>query len=196
MSATFLVTNCCCGDPTCPGILCDHCPDYTPNALTITFSGVTVTECIAGEESESDFLINGDTAYLNGTFCLTQSELNPCQWGYTFDDTLFGQYFSNDNISCENLPIDGTLEIIAITVCRTATSWIVRVTGLGGGADDATIFFWAEIPTYDCATGGAADNDLGAGDGTVYESLDCEAASSMLFEMASGGSVTLTPCCE
>lgn len=197
MSGAGAITCNCCAT-RCPSeVSCEHCDEYTPGTLTITFTGVTVAaSCVDGEESESSFVVNGDPAYLNGTFCVTQSEIDPCQWGYTFDDTLFGQYFSVEEGDCESLPIDGTLEIIAITVCRTATSWIIRVTGLGAGADDATIYFWAEITTADCATGGTASNDLAVGDGSIYMSLDCAATATGLFEMASGGSVTLTPCCE
>lgn len=197
MSGAGILCHCGCDPPCpCPGIECEHCVDCTPSELTLTFTGVSLTECIEPTGTDFTYRLVGDFGVINGTFCVAQPPplSFPCDWTYEIPlETLKVMKMQDGN--CELVLEEGAAMLVMIRVCRSAGKWNVSVVGFFDVAE--AVMFYAEIATANCRTGGVASSQLASGDGSVFDIPGCSAFDAGGgFEQGSGGSVTLSICCD
>lgn len=179
----------CCG---CYDIECEHCSTGAPSSILLTFEGITITECVQGEGGELAWAADGDLDAVNGTFCILPDEVDLCRWdGVPITEETLAIYFVSEFDTCEQVIATGTPGPVGVNICRADGKWIVYITA---GDVPEVIIFYAEISTVDCRTGGTASNELVNGNGEQITLSVCT-GDDLFYEMGTGGSVTLTPCC-
>lgn len=182
--------DCECHACPCPGGTCSHC-ECPPLDVTVTFTGISLTECIEPPDTDLTYRLVGDLDVVNGTFCL--DVVAACDYGYYFPTGTLKVMRMQDG-NCDLVLEEGLERQVLIRVCRGATSWRVSIVGVESVME--VVMFYAEIETADCETGGEASSELSSGNGTVFDIPACsDFDSGGGFEHGSGGSVTLTPCC-
>lgn len=188
--ATFLISKCCCGG--CYTSECEHCATGAPTDITITFDSVVISDCIQGEGGEFAFAAEGDFDAINGTFCISFRVDEACVWGDTpITEETLSIYYVPEFDTCEEVLATGTPDAVGIDIRRIDGKWVVWITA--GDVPQAVIFY-GEISTDDCRTGGTVSNQLTLGDGSIIM-LDQGSGLEPFYEMGTGGSVTITPCC-
>lgn len=191
MSATFIITNCCCGDPTCDGFPCEYCGYDTPASFTVTLAGITISsnELLLG--SGTQCWRYTPTSDASGTFCAEQpSDESPCEWSVGVP--LAG--VENGGETCDFSGVAS--EIAGMSITRiSSTQFTIAVFAASGGAD-YFVLFSATFDSDVCYLDGVVvNNELESGDVADDESDDYSFAGGAGYTLGYGGTATITACC-
>ncbi|MFA5381907.1 MAG: hypothetical protein WC356_01990 [Candidatus Micrarchaeia archaeon] len=136
------------------GTDCGYCgvPTNTPKYISITFSGISLCDCIIGSGSWSNYsLYNLWNFDINDTFILTQD--GNCEWNKYIGTNTYGQ-FSNPDCSGDYYPATRSI-IVSIVKSSNNTSIIID-------ASTRYTYIFSANSTWDCSGDGSCNNGITA----------------------------------
>jgi|13_taG_2_1085334.scaffolds.fasta_scaffold03345_9 hypothetical protein len=186
---------CCCDAGGClaDDDSCSTCTDITPNAYTVTFSGVTICGCL---NLSPDVEIAYSAGDLNGSFTLYHKNASEsdtsCVWELTTSASLkvIQTVYDSMDGSCGGGVLAESDEQVSIILTRTATEWKLQAFNLNNDLFCDTQTADTDDGDQLCATVPSFTNDMTSGCGTTPPA-SCAVGPPGVIIGATGGTATV-----